>query len=501
MSLTINTNISSLIAQNNLAESTGKLQQSYERLSSGKRINSAKDDAAGLAISDRMTTQIRGMNVAQRNASDGISMAQTAEGALSEATDILQRMRELAVQAANETNTRRDRASLNQEFQDLNAELDRIAKTTTFNGQKILEGRLQNAQFQVGPNVGETITVDLTKSMRASDIGGHAQTSFQMRGSSEVSNQIDPSQYRTYEDGDWTINGFTINNIDNYADDHGRGEGSAYALAQAINAKSEATDVKAEATAAEKEFEGVHNANLTSGSYSLEINGETVYKQTETGSISAEQLAEEINSDLAQTGVKATFDENGNFTLRADDGRNIEIKESIEGGQGQTYFGKSLNNDSAQQVYKGGINMNASRAININSETEVDEGTQQGVIVEGKQAGWEQTTDASFLQSADIRTVGNSEEAIKKLDQAITDVDSFRATLGAIQNRFESTISNLRNASQNLTEARSRIMDADVAKETAKLTQNSITQRAGVSILSQANQQPQIALQLLGGGG
>jgi flagellin len=429
-------------------------------------------------------------------------MAQTAEGALSEATDILQRMRELAVQSANETNTRSDRASLNQEFQDLNDELDRIAKTTSFNGQKILEGRLQDAQFQVGPNVGETINVNLAQSMRTEAIGGHANTELQLRSSDEVDPNMDPSQYRNYEDGDWTINGFTINNIDNYAEGNGKGSSSAYALAQAINAKSEATDVQAEATAAEKEFSGVHNANLTSGTYTLEINDEVVYQQTETGSISAEQLAEEINANLAQTGVKATFDEDGNFTLRADDGRNIEIKETIEGGQGMSYFGKELSQGdaTAQQVYKGGLNLNGSRAINIESETDVDEANQQGVIIEGKEQGWSQTTDASYLQSADIRDVENSEEAIKKLDQAINDVDSFRATLGAIQNRFESTISNLRNASQNLTEARSRIMDADVAEETAKLTQNSITQKAGTSILSQANQQPQIALQLLGGG-
>jgi flagellin len=512
MALTINSNISSLIAQNNLAESSSKLQQSYERLSSGKRINSAKDDAAGLAISDRMTTQIKGMNVAQRNASDGISMAQTAEGALSEATDILQRMRELSVQAANETNTASDRESLNQEFQDLNAELNRIAKTTSFNGQTLLNGKIQNAQFQVGPNVGNTISVDLSKSMTTDSIGGHASTSLQMKSSDEVSNEVGAENYAQFQDGDLTINGFTINNIAEHTGGAGQGAGSAKAVAAAINAKSDATGVSAEATAAEARFNNVADANVQSGTYSLEINGETVYTQSETGSISTDALAEHINDKQGQTGVEAFVDEQGNFTLKAEDGRNIQIKESIEGGQGQTYMGKSLNDGTAQQVYKGGIEMEAARDIQISSTNtagaatgETPEGETAGgsqvdqVLFEGKGSEWQSTTQASFLQSSSITTVENSEQAIKKLDQAINDVDSFRATLGAIQNRFESTISNLRNASQNLTEARSRIEDADIAKETAELTQNSITQRAGTSILSQANNQPQIALQLLGG--
>src|SRR4051812_13966714 len=171
MALVINTNVMSLNAQRNLSTSGSQLATSLQRLSSGLRINSAKDDAAGLAISDRMTTQISGLNQATRNANDGISLAQTTEGALQEVTNNLQRIRELAVQSANATNSNSDRVALDQEVQQRIAEIDRIASQTSFNGRKVLDGSFGGATFQVGANVGETISLALTSSVKATAIG------------------------------------------------------------------------------------------------------------------------------------------------------------------------------------------------------------------------------------------------------------------------------------------------------------------------------------------
>jgi len=283
MGLNVNTNIQSLNAQRNLGKSQASLAKSMQRLSSGLRINSAKDDAAGLAITDRMTAQIRGMNQAARNANDGISLAQTAEGALGEVTNILQRMRELSVQSANASNSSADRASLDSEFGQLKEEIDRIADTTQFNGMTLLDGTFKSgsaAVFQVGANANQTISVAIGKS--------------------------------------------------------------------------------------------------------------------------------------------------------------------------------------------GGANISAlgSGAVNVSA--------------------------------IGISTATRAQSAISVLDTAISDVDTMRGALGAVQNRFESTIANLNNVSENLSAARSRILDADIAQETSNMTKMNILQQAGVSILSQANQTPQLALSLLG---
>ena len=284
MGLNVNTNIASLNAQRNLGKSQSSLANSMQRLSSGLRINSAKDDAAGLAISDRMTSQIRGMNQAARNANDGISLAQTAEGALGEVTNILQRMRELSIQSANASNSDEDRGSLNSEFSQLKEEIDRIADTTQFNGKTLLDGTFKSgnaAVFQVGANANQTISVAIGVS------GG---------------------------------------------------------------------------------------ANISS-------------------------------------------------------------------------------------LGSGAVNVSA----------------------------------------VGISTAAHAQSSISVLDLAISDVDTMRGALGAVQNRFESTIANLNNVSENLEAARSRILDADIAQETSNMTKMNILQQAGVSILSQANQTPQLALSLLQG--
>jgi flagellin len=342
MALTINTNVASLNAQRNLGKSQGQLNNSMQRLSSGLRINSAKDDAAGLAISDRMTAQIRGLNQASRNANDGISMAQTAEGALQETTNILQRMREIAVQASNGTNTTADRSSLDAEVSQLMEEVGRIASTTAFNGQTLLNGAFAsgtgNATFQVGANAGNTISINIAA---ANEVGLGLETS---------------------------------------------------------NYTAATTGVTASATY-------VPTASAT-------------YSNISTGAGSGD----------------------GDWTL------------------------------TASAVYGSVVATSATTGI----------------------------TASAVGTTTTVATFSAAQTAITTIDSALNSIDTIRGDLGAVQNRFESTISNLQNVSENLSAARSRILDADIAQETSNMTKMNILQQAGVSILAQANQAPQLALSLLG---
>jgi flagellin len=489
MALSINTNIASLQAQNNLSQVNQSLQQNQERLSSGLRINSAADDAAGLAISDRMTAQVRGMNQAARNANDGISMAQTAEGGLQEITNILQRMRQLAVQSANETNTASDRASINQEFQDLNSELSRIAKSTQFNGSSVLNGA-GIAEFQVGPNTGSEnkITIDMSQKMTSDAIGGRAYETLEMASDSATAMAA----------GDLEINGTAIDPTasENTAS-HGGGKTSAYAIANAINNNNDVS-TQAEALNAEKT---TTNKTVTGDatSYTLAVNGVNItsaYDVSSSGSLQADELVSKINEVSATTHVTAEETSSG-IQLTSDQGRNIEIDETAAGGTSTTGLQGSLTGSGTTDsiIERGALRLSHEQRITVNAT-----GNSVGNYFDDiSSASGSHTIDVSFLDSADVNSVSDSEAAINKIDQAINDVDEFRATLGAAQNRFESTIANLENASQNLTEARSRIQDADIAKEAAEMTQNNVRRQAASAVLTQANQQPQLALQLLGG--
>ncbi|WP_319548154.1 flagellin [Desulfogranum marinum] len=476
MALTINTNVASLNAQRNLSQSQLDLNTSMQRLSSGLRINSAKDDAAGLAISDRMTSQIRGLNQAARNANDGISLAQTAEGAMQESTNLLQRIRELSVQAANATNSASDRESLQQEVDQLISELDRIAKTTTFNGLKILDGSYVGEQFQVGPNPGDGIKFDID-GIEADEIG-HIATATSDSGTG-VNDQVANDIIITLgSDGD-------ANAIPSSADfaitgDSYRGGDSAYAKAEAISdASIFGLTVDAETTVTET----LSATNVAaSATYSLTLNGEVVYSQPNTTAapvaIDFADMVSGINGSASETGITATYDStSGLLTLTADDGRNIEISDAAPSGV--------ITND----ITRGEITLSATESIDIG-------GTAANI-------GFTTTTwDVDSTQGIDvidITTLEGANEAMLRVDAALSAVDASRGKLGAIQNRFESTISNLQNVSENLTAARSRIRDADIAAETSEMTKNNILQQAGVSILTQANQTPQLALQLLQG--
>jgi flagellin len=305
MAMTINTNIAALNAQRNLGKTQSMLNKSLQRLSSGLRINSAKDDAAGLAIGTRMGAQVRGLNQAIRNANDGISLAQTAEGALQETTNLLQRIRELAVQSANDTNTASDRASMQAEVSQLLQELGRVAETTQFNGKSLLDGTFTSAQFQVGANANQTISMGVN-SAKTSDLG-----SYQANGAVAVTTDA-------LIGGDLSINGTDVGASTN---------GSAESKAIAINAVSDTTGVTASAaTSVSSDQTLLRNQSLESGD--LTINGVNVgaVSGSNTIAIQGSNLATAINAVTNQTGVIASSDlSTGALTLTSSTGKNVVI--------------------------------------------------------------------------------------------------------------------------------------------------------------------------------
>lgn len=521
----INTNVSSLNAQRNLNRSQGQLAVSLQRISSGLRINSAKDDAAGLAISNRLTAQIRGLNQASRNAADAISLAQTGEGALQEITNALQRMRELSVQSRNSTNTSADRQSIDAEFQQLLSEVDRIAETTAFNGQNILDGSFGNAAFQVGANVGETISIDVTSSTRADSVGSFASNAYSLinvadqTGASEAAVDALIAAGGTANNaflnanGDLQLNGVNVTAVAAPATPAGRDQDSAYNIAAAINAETDSHGVTAEATASTIQFTDAQvlggNVFTDTGSndtltYTVKINDVQVISQTEgDATLTAAQIASAVNTESSNTGVTASVDSSGNLTLTAADGRNIKLEETLGGGPSDAtdavvgYFGNTLANGGTStlhetNLYKGGVTVSSDSAIAV-----VSNDAQADAFFTGVAHAATDTTNATTLDSANVLTVAKADEAIYKIDQAITDIDLLRGTFGAVQSRFESTIANLQTAAENQSAARSRILDADFAQETASLTRSQILQQAGVSILAQANALPQNVLALL----
>jgi flagellin len=479
MPVVVNTNVMSLNAQRNLTRSDSMLATALQRLSSGLRINSAKDDAAGMAISQRFTTQIRGLNQAVRNANDGISLAQTAESALDELTNNLQRIRELAVQAANATNSASDRAALDQEVQQRLAEINRIATQTSFNGQKVLDGSFGTAQFQVGANVGETITVNLTTGVRSDQMGQIATDD----GAAVSANAL--------TDGSVTIAVGTGAAVAVGASTAGAGAGqaadSAYAKVNAINAAGVSGLTATASNETSGTFSTVSSAGGTS-TYNLTVNNVAIYSGTgniaDGASLTASDVAAQINLFSAQTGVSASVS-GTSLTLVGADGRNVDVTESIANGTG-TASGTGI--AAAQEgTLRGTITLAASENITLG-----------GAVADiGFTGVTSISVDTTTLSTVSVTSVDNAETAMQRVDAALTAVASLRSQFGAIQNRFESTISNLQAVSENLQASRSRIMDADFAAETAALTKSQILQQAGVAVLAQANAVPQVVLGLL----
>jgi len=474
----INTNVMSLNAQRNLNRSQGSLATSLQRLSSGLRINSAKDDAAGLAISERFTSQVRGLTVAARNANDGISLSQVAEGALSEAGNILQRVRELAVQSANATNSSSDRGALQLEVGQLTAELNRIAKTTDFNGQKLLDGSFGTALFQVGANANQTI-VATTANFTTQQYGDY-------RVEGEKSNA---SQSNTVAATSFVISGSS--GTKTIAVSSGD---SAETVAAAVNLYTANTGVTASAkTAADLTFaaSGAYKLTLTSANSSaVEIDFSI---DSTSGSSAMSQAVNAFNDFTAKTGVVATVkaDQSG-ITLTNYDGKRIDLEDTttqnagtvtVTGGAGSTAL--TSNTTASKALIDGQVTFDSSKSFIV-------EGTAGNTISANREAAQLQK-----VADVDVSSVSGANLALSIVDAAISQVSLQRAKFGALQSRFDSTISNLQTTTENLSAANSRIKDADFAVETANLTRSQILQQAGTAMLAQANSIPQNVLTLL----
>jgi flagellin len=488
MALFINTNQSSLNAQRQLGGTSNALSTSFERLSSGLRINSAKDDAAGLSITTRFSAQINGLNQAVRNSNDGISLAQTAEGALNETTNILQRIRQLSVQSANDTNNSSDRSSLQAEVAQLKEELNRIADTTNFNGNKVLDGNFLARDLQVGANVGETISVSIDGAA-TTDLARQARYEANVAAAEFVSaTAIGAGALEiTNAEGVSTDIRATVPADDQVSTS--LASASGIAKAAAVNASSESTGVRAIVGTSDVTLNSSVDAIALDGTDFITLNDEKIAGFSVSQNDASGSLVDAINAVSDETGVVASLDADSRLTLTAADGRNIELTFS------NVATAESLGHDAAAGVAQE----NATSLVATSDFTL--QGNDLFEVTGGAALGF---TDGLYgvnsdfsVDSVDISSRSGAVTAIDVIDLALEDVSSQRADLGALQNRLESTINNLSTTSENLSASRSRILDADFAQETAQLSRNQIIQQAGVSILAQANQQPQIALSLL----
>lgn len=499
MAITVNTNVTSLNAQRNLTKSGENLATSMQRLSSGMRINGAKDDAAGMQISTRLTSQISGLAVAQRNANDGISMAQTAEGAMQSSTDILQRMRDLSLQSANGSNSKTDREALQKEVTALQAELTRIADTTTFGGQKLLNGTYGTQQFQVGSDSNQTIGVTLG-SVGAEDIGltGKGFTAAPITGFSAARETA-----LTFADGD-TLKA-TAGGVDN---DIALTTGmSAADLAGQVNGTEGMFGVSA-TTAVSVGF-----AAQTTGSDTVTMNVagvEITAAMATTGDASVAALNAAITGSaatieaLAAKGITAaivtdtgTSDDRLIFTNTS--GENIDVTMEITGGATDGAVGTVAAWDgiaetggaittTAGDVTSGTAVVSKTTTVTgnldfTNAVLDINKGTASftagGALGGGGNATVATTTSLTSVADLDISTAGGSQSAIDVIDAALQSIGDSRADLGATQNRFSQTIGNLANIQENASASRSRIMDTDYATETAVMTKNQILQQIG----------------------
>jgi len=474
MAQVINTNIMSLNAQRNLGTSGTSLATTIQRLSSGLRINSAKDDAAGLAISERFTTQIRGLDVASRNANDGISLAQTAEGAMTEIGNNLQRIRELAVQSANATNSASDRKALQAEVSQLVSEIDRVATQTEFNGTKLLDGSFTSKAFQIGANAGQSISIDSIASARASALGKYTGFTLDNQAvaatppAAGVQTVLSIGAGHQLELGELTNDAKAVVNAINAS-----GLSGLSATANATTVASVATDASGA---------GTGNAKITLNN--VEINVAT----SNNGSSNRANALAAINAQSAVTGVVAVDDGQG-LKLTAADGRNITMAFDADTATGATEeaFGlaAATTSRSTYNINYAGQSLGTDAAVTMSGAGTIAANTNVGSI-------------GTALSAVDISSKDGASDALNAIDAALQGINSSRADLGAVQNRFTSVIANLQTSSENLSASRSRIRDTDYAKETAELTRTQILQQAGTAMLAQANSSSQSVLSLLG---
>ena len=488
MAASINTNLNSLTAQRNLNMSGASLTTSIQRLSSGLRINSAKDDAAGLAISERFGAQIRGLNQAVRNANDGISLSQTAEGALKASTEILQRVRELAVQSANATNSGGDRQALQAEVGQLVAELDRISQTTEFNGSKLLDGSFGTQQFQVGANANQTI-VAATANLRTN-----------VYGNNQVQAAGGAATLAAFGSNSTTAGTLAINGALGSASVTMAVNSTAKANADLINAQTGNSGVDATART------DLSLAFATAGAYTLTMQSDNTTTQAISFSVSAVGTAtglsaavSAINDQSSKTGVTASLNAAGTAVVLTNaSGNDISVSDTAVANAGNVTVQKL---DSAGAASGG--------AAVLTADVTAATATVSGYITLNAEKSYALDVTTSNILAADVgstlvkvsdldvTTFTKATDALKTVDSALAFVSGARAKLGALQSRFETTIANLQVTSENLSASRSRIVDADFAQETANLSRAQILQQAGTAMVAQANQLPQGVLALL----
>ena len=497
MSLVLNTNIASLNAQNNLTGSQAQLSQSLERLSSGLRINSAADDAAGLAISQQFTTQINGTNQAVNNANDAVSETQTAGGALNTIVNNLQSIRTLAVESANGSNSDSDRQALDAQVQQQISEITQIASQTSFNGLSVLNGTSGVTTYQVGANVGNTISINLTQGVGANQIGAVASSLTEVTGTATTGNLKiavgnSPAVLVAASGGFATT--ATTSGTGAFAYQSG---GSAYAQAAAINGAG-VSGLTATATNNQLATFGAVGA----GAYALSINGVSVLNST-TAPAAVGNVINAINSFSTQDGgVTATASGTG-FVLTAADGSDIQIKQTaVSGGisaiQAYNPTTAALVTGSASvAVGVAGAAVLGSGQLSLSAGQNVQVSGAAGDLTASGYAAATTVTASGTLAGQNVLTVAGANSTIQAVDSALQTVSGFQSQLGAIQNRFTAAVGNLQSTAQNLTQSRSTIQDADFAAETANLTQAQVLEQAGISVLAQANQQPQLILKLL----
>jgi flagellin len=488
----INTNISSLTAQRQLGVSQHSLATSMARLSSGLRINSAQDDAAGLAISERFTSQIRGANQAARNANDGISLAQTAEGDLAQISNNLQRIRELAVQAANGTNSTSDRVSLNNEAAALVGENDRLAKTSAFNGIKLLDGTFTAQSFQVGANgtANDVVAVSSIASARANSLGVGASSSYSTAVTGAVITGV-----VGLAAGDLQINGYAVGAAAADGVSNNTSTTSGIAVAAAINAISGNTNVTATVAAT-----AVAGTTVTGFATALTA-GAVLINGVDIGAIAVAttaggrggQIAAAINAKSSQTGVTATYNTTtGAVALAAADGRNIDVTTNATSLAVNTGLGSG---GVATTVTRSQVSLSSAASAGIAISGLTANGLTASGLTEAATAAT--ATAGAGVSSINLTTATGAQAALAAVDSAINTINSTRAALGAYQARFTSVVASLATTAENLTASRSRIQDADFAVETANLSRSQILQQAGTAMVAQANQLPQGVMALL----
>jgi len=500
----INTNTISLNAQRNLSTNSASLSTTIQRLSSGQRINSAKDDAAGLAISERFSTQIRGMNQAARNANDGISLAQTAEGSLGEIGNNLQRIRELAVQSRNATNSDTDRAALNAEVTQLKSEIQRVAEQTNFNGTKLLDGSFTNQAFQIGANQGQTINISGIANANTSQLG--SWTAVEDRASTQG---VAPTGTTT--GGTTTAGAGTLNTANFGAPADTNGDGTQYDFAGfdlTVGTTTVTVGASGGATAAAAREALLSNiATAINGNAALDdltVDGTTGAITNDGAAVTiagADAAAQNIfgSAPVAVTGATTTGTTSfgaiaaGDLTIN---GQDIVVGAASSSEQRLSDLVTAINASSAgvtASIEDGAISLTARGNEAINIEGEAAAAASAGLTIASTAGG---ATTNGFA-GLDISTAEGADNAILAMDAALESVNSSRADLGAIQNRFSSVVANLQTGSENLSASRSRIMDTDFAKETAELSRTQVLQQAGTAMLAQANQLPNNVLSLL----